>query len=389
MHILLSRNSTLPFVKRWPLFKACLFFKDGHRAKAFNLFRQAPLLLALVLGPQLCQAQSAAPVSVTLPEVRQASGEMRLPGTIVAAKRTQLSARVSGAVDQIFVDAGATVTPGQTLLTLDSRLESIELQRLKAEAQAAQAQSQEQTRLVREAERLSKSQHIAQSQLDERRAAQARAEALMQAAEAEVDSQAQRVQWHTITAPFAGVIVRKLTEQGQWVTPGTPVFELATLNNSFIDVQVPQERFSALSKGAEINILIPGSQLPVAGKLVAQVPVADTSSRTFRVRVQASDSNALLPGAAVTVVFKLASEQKDILAIDRDAILRNPDNSFSVFVVVGAGREQQAERRQVSLGREFGRSVEVTQGIAEQDQVVIRGNELLRHQQTVTIVPQP
>ena len=242
-----------------------------------------------------------------------------------------------------------------------------------------------------EAERLSKDKHIAQTELAERQAALASAQAQLDAARASVAAQQQRLRWHQITAPFDGVVVNKFTEQGEWVSRGSAVLEIAATDQVYLDVQVPQERFTSLSPDTKITI-IPDArpELELSGHIAARVPVADSASRSFRLRIISDQANpALLPGASATALFTVQESQEPVLTIPRDALLRNPDGGYSVYVIEPAEGGTIALRVPIKLGRELGTQIEVTQGISASQQVVVRGNETLRHQQPVQIVTSP
>lgn len=332
--------------------------------------------------------QDAAPVAVVLPSQSAAVNELRLSGTVVAVQRAQLSARVDGAVANVLVDAGAEVEAGALLLQLDDSLQRYELARLSANVASAQATVNENQRLVDEALRLTRDNHLPQNELVLRKAALATSQALLDAASAERQAQQQRLDWHAIKAPFKGVVYRRMTERGEWVTRGTPVLELVATQNVYLDVQVPQERYGELASGAEVSIrpdTAPGRDIPA--RIAASVPVADAVSRSFRLRLQSTaGETALLPGASATAVFTITNADRSVLTLPRDALLRNPDGSFSVFTLTDKAGQLTAQRRQVQLGRTLGDVIEVTGGIEPDEQVVVRGNEILRHNQPVKLV---
>ena len=325
---------------------------------------------------------------VVSPSQQQAVSEIRLSGSLVAARRASLSPRVDGLVEQVLVDAGAKVDAGALLLKLDASLEQFELARLAANLEEASADADESQRLVDEAQRLTRDNHLPKTELALRQAALAAAKARLEAARAARSVQRQRVQWHQLPAPFAGVIVDKMTESGEWVTRGTPVLELVATEDLYLDVQVPQSQYGALSENTQVVIRPDiSSQETVPARIEAQVPVADSVSRTFRVRLVATEPHpALLPGASATAIFTLTNQDQSVTMVPRDAILRNPDGGFSLFTVEEREGQLLARRQRVTLGRESGSEVAVLSGLPTQARVVIRGNEVLRNDQPVKLV---
>lgn len=342
--------------------------------------------VSLVFSASLC-AQGLAPVEVELPEQTEATQRIALSGTVVAEKRSSLSTRVDGAVAKVFVDAGSVVEKGSVLAELDDAIEQQEMKRLQALQQRAQALVNENQRLVLEAERLVPEKHLPLTELELRQAALAVSRGDLKAASSLASAQQQRLQYHKITAPFSGVVVSKLTEEGEWVARGTPLFELVASGRAYLDVQVPQAQYRSIGQDAQI-VIRPDThpQLSIIGKIAAQVPVANAENRTFRVRlVSASEDFSLVPGSSATAEFTIKQSDRRVLTIPKDALLRNPDDSLAVFIVRDDGDQQLALRRRVTTGSSLGDRLEILSGIEAEDRVVTRGNELLRNNQRVRI----
>ncbi|WP_372625520.1 efflux RND transporter periplasmic adaptor subunit [Arsukibacterium sp.] len=333
------------------------------------------------------QPRPAAPVSVVIPEQQNIGQQLTLSGTLTARQHARLSARTDGLVARVVVDAGDEVSAGQILLELDPALAKQQLQQLQAASRVTATELAESARLVSEAEQLSASQLFPQTELALRKANQARAEALHQQALAALARQQEVLARHTLIAPFAGVIASRQTDAGEWVNLGTPVLELVALSPLYLDVQMPQEYFQTLTNLQQIKVrsdMRPEQEL--SADIVARVPVIDADARSFLVRLQLQQPEAdwqLLPGTSASATFNMASQGSSNVIVPADAVLRHPDGSFSVFVV----KDNTAYRRLVKLGRRSGEGIEVSNGLATGEPVVIRGNESLRDGQQVSIVP--
>lgn len=212
----------------------------------------------------------------------------------------------------------------------------------------------------------------------------ARFDAELQQATAAVALQQEVIARHTLTAPFSGVIAKRYTDVGEWVALGTPVLQLVSLTPLLLDVQVPQEYFSALPSLRRIDIradVLPWQRL--TARLLASIPVGDVTVRSFLARLQVSDSGQLLlPGSSASATLYFERDDASVLLIPPDALLRHPDGNFSVFSI----RDNTAQRHNVRLGRSSEQGVEVLSGLAKQQPVVVRGNETLRDGQTVRIL---
>ncbi len=330
-------------------------------------------------------AQDAVPVTVVTPKQVEISEQVRLTGTLNAERSARLSPRVDGLVARVYVDAGDKVKAGAPLLELDSAVARLALQRAQAGTAEAKARAAEAQRLADEARRLVADRHLPQTELERREAEATLAAAALEASKAAEREQAEIVRRHVMPAPFAGVVARRLTDVGEWVARGTPVMELVATDRIRLDVQAPQERFNDIRNDSPVQVLADaGGPEPLAGRIVAKVPVSDPTARTFLVRILIEGAaGKLLPGTSATAVIGLAGSQQ-ALAVPRDALLRYPDGTHSVFVLREAEGRTIAEERRVRLGR-GGAQVEVLEGLAPGDRVVVRGNERLRNGQAVRV----
>lgn len=356
----------------------------------FQLTATAWLSLAmmLTLGSSYSLAADEVPVSVMMPEQQSLGQQLSLTGTLTARQHARLSARTDGLVARVLVDAGDTVSAGQVLLELDPALATQQLQQLEAASRVTAAELAETQRLVTEAEQLTNQQLFPKTELALRQANLARAEALHQQAQAALARQQEVVARHQLIAPFAGVIAAKLTDAGEWVNLASPVLELVALSPLYLDIQMPQEHFQTLANLKQITVrsdMQPDAELSAG--LLATVPVIDAAARSFLVRLQVeqqpANSQPLLPGTSASAIFSMATTGKGKVVVPADAILRHPDGSFSVFTV----RDNTAYRRLVTLGRRSGSGIEIRDGLPAGEAVVIRGNEILRDGQQVSLVP--
>lgn len=340
--------------------------------------------LPFAATPAGAEAQSGAAL-VTVTEARAASGgaPMRLTGTVTTPHYAQLSPQVTGLVAIIQVDAGDRVRSGQTLLKLDDQLAKLELQRAQAAVAQGQAQWQEAQRLQREAEELTRHEKLLSETVVRARASATQiAQAELETLQAQAQYQAAVVAQHRLTAPFDGVIALRHVDVGEWLATGTAAFDLVATDALRMDVQAPQEQIGQIVPGDRARVQLdayPGRDFPA--HVATVVPVSSRESRSFLVRLQFDRAYPeLAPGLSAVAQFSLGAGTQVVL-LPRDAVLRQPDGSTQVWVVI----EQRAQTRQIRLGRSFADRVEVLSGIQAGEIVVVRGNEGLQENQLVTI----
>lgn len=358
-----------------------------------RISRQPGLLMLMLVIAGLSavkpvSAGPAAPVTVVTVKQKPLIETVPLTGTVTSERSSALSPRISGLVAAVHVDAGDRVEQGETLIQLDTELAELALARAQAAVTEARARLDEAIRLRDEARKLAASRNIPETRL---RASEAEVEisrAALERLQVEVREQHERLQRHAVIAPFNAVVSRKLTEAGEWVNTGTAVLELVETQRLRLDVQAPQHLYRAISEGMPVQVRLDGMpDQTLDGRVRARVPVNDPSARTFLVRIDLDDPDAVLtPGMSARALFRIDSDTQG-LVLPRDAIVRLPDGTTNVWVINRDDAGQtSASRLQIKLGKIMADRVEIKSGLSAGQQVVLRGNEVLNDGQKVRII---
>jgi RND family efflux transporter MFP subunit len=329
------------------------------------------------------RAQEGAPVAVAMPERTEGTAPLRLTGTITPARFAALSPRVDGLVVTANAEEGHVAQEGDVLVMLDTTLAELRLAESRARLVEAHAQHADALRLREEAERLG--QNIAQSTLQSRITAVQASTAVVSRLRAELQYQTELVARHAVLAPFDGVVIEKLTEIGEWAETGRPVLELLATDHLRLDLRAPQAYYPTIRRVTVAAVRV--DALPehrFTARVVAVVPASDPEARTFLVRLLLDNpASEIIAGMSAEAVFSIGDGEAAV-AIPRDAVIRYPDGSTSVWVVEG----DRAHERQVTLGRAIGETVTVTAGLDGTLPVVVRGNETLAEGAVVRAVEQ-
>lgn len=346
----------------------------------------ALLLVAFSLVAGSLARAAAAPVVVGLSERQAVTEEVPITGTVTSPRVARLSTEVAGLVSEVLVDAGAHVEAGAVLVRLDDTLAALAVEGAEAASLQAREEVADARRRLRDAERLATSRGIAETEVEARRS-EVRADlANLNLREAELRREQERLRRHAIEAPFAGVISRKLTEAGEWVTPGDQVLELIADRGLRIDFQVPQAYFPRIDRRTRIEVrldALPGQRLNMA--VGEMVPVSDPTARSFLVRVYPGDEGLpLTPGMSASGLLRLSTGTEAVV-VSRDALLRHPDGRVTVWVVEPDGEAVTVSERLIQTGLAFDGRVVVTEGLDAGVRVVVEGNEALRPGQPITI----
>jgi RND family efflux transporter MFP subunit len=343
-----------------------------------------PLLLAAAAS---VSAQQPAPVTVALPEVQPAVEQVELTGSFTARRSARLSPRLSGLVEQVAVEAGDAVEAGQLLFRLDDRLARLEQAQADAAVAEAQAALDEALRLRDEGRKLRGDRFLPETEVRARESAAQVAQAALDVAQAARDTAAELVARHAVVAPFSGVIAERLTEAGEWVQTGTAVASLVAVDELWLDVQAPQRLWPRLDQRTEVEVMVDalgGTAYPA--QVAARVPVSNQDARTFLLRLVLSDAvSEITPGMSARARLRLSSAT-DALLVPRDALIRYPDGTITLFVVERDSNPPRVRQRQVTLGTVQGDRAVIAAGLEPDLAVVVRGNEALADGDPVRIV---
>ena len=354
--------------------------------------RLLPLLVlgqVLASGPVAAREDQAAPVKVARAVMAPVREELPLTGSVTARRLSRISPEVEGLVAVVRVDEGDEVRQGEVLLELDRAIADLEYASAQARVKEAQAQAAEAARQRDEAAELVEKKHIASTRYEAARAAAEVSAAALERLQAELRRQAELLRRRAVRAPFAGVITKKMVEEGEWVKTDANLFELAEVRRLRIIVPVPQFYFNEVRVGGAARVAFdayPGRSFPA--QVSMKVPLSNEAARTFPARIELENEAGLFaPGMSARVVFQLSDPADQLaLLLPQDAIVRRADGSQVVWVVRGEAGRLRAQPVEVQTGRASRQNIEIIAGaVRAGDRVVARGNEILRPGQLVEI----
>jgi RND family efflux transporter MFP subunit len=356
-----------------------------HRARRVVLLTSIAVA-AVAFGFASVVGAEAAPV--TLAEVRSESlrEQAVLSGTTIPRRQAALSPKVDGLVTELFVDAGSLVQAGDPVLTLDDRLETHAVDAATARVQEAEASYNDAVRIRDELLRLKEGRHASETDI---RSAIARVDmtAAALAAQRAALARAEEVRRrHRLTAPFAGMIVSRELEVGEWAKRDEAAVELVALDVLRIRATLPQSDYARVTRGAAAEVRF--DALPerrFRGDVFARIASGDARSRTFPVLIDIPNPDGLLaPGMSARVRVALTGGETAVLTVPRDAVVARADGSREVWRVQEEDGILKAYPVAVETGRAGGDRLEIVTGdLAAGDRVVMLGNESLKPGQTI------
>lgn len=346
----------------------------------------APALLAVWLsapGPAVAQL---APVELASAERRDIVEALSLTGTLTSPNTARLSPDVEGRLVAINADAGHRVAAGETLFELDDELARLELQQAVAAEHEAEANLADARRRLNEVQVLVQQQSFPESEARSLATQVERNRAILERRRAERAHAAAVLERYTLKAPFDGVIAARNADLGERVDPDSDVLRLVAVDRLQLDLQVPQGYYTRVDRDTPVTVQVDALQGETLQASVDRiVPVSDPNARTFLVRAYLNNREGhMTPGMSVRAVLRVGTGRTG-LVVPRDALIRYPDGRTVVWVAEGEGDRRTVDERLVETGLSFGGNIEIVDGLAEGEPVVVRGNENLQQDQEVRI----
>ena len=300
--------------------------------------------------------------SVSLPRGVSAVGTLRSQNSVV------LRPEITGRIDDINFKEGGRVAKGQVLVRLDDSVATAQLQQAQANLNLAASQH-------RRAQELSAQGFISKQARDEA-ASQLK---VQQAAVALASAQLGKT---VIVAPFDGLIGLRQVSVGDYVSPGADLVPIESIDPLQVDFRIPEHYLGQIQTGQKLTLrfdAMPGVERE--GKVGAINPLVDVGGRSILLRADVPNADdALRPGLFARVQLQFADDKA--LVVPEAALV--PSEEARYVYRVDQGR---VERRQVRIGLRRDGKVEVLEGLAEGDQVVVAGVQKISDGAAVRVAP--
>jgi len=310
---------------------------------------------------------AAVPIQVEAVPRRSISQYLETNGTLEAENEIDIVARTSGPVTEINTEEGRLIRAGQLIARIDER---------EARNQVAISKvTRDEAKLAFERTKTSWDEGLVSQE------AYDTALSKLSSAEAQLESAEIQFAYTEITAPFDALVVTRDIKLAQYVTPGTTLFRISDFTPLLCRVEVPEKDFSRIRMGQTAHIRVeayPGDSFPAA---VARLrPTVDAATGTFTVTLEVEGQGKLRPGMFASVYLE-TDTHADAIVIPRDALVLD---SLGDTVFVKSG--DKAERREVRLGLRSENSVEILEGLAEGDLLIVIGQDGLADGTPISVI---
>ena len=348
-----------------------------------------PLALALALAG--CGEESAAerPTGVLVDTTHVATEDvprvLRAVGTVEAENETTLRAEMDGQISRIVMDEGASVEKGDVVLQIDPTPFRLEYQEAEAAQARAQAELDNDSRLLARYEELLGEGAIDQQSYDDVEARVKSERAAVAAAAARADKARWDLAKTSIRAPFSGRVADRLVELGTYVSSGDELFELVDPTPVRIAFELPETDVGVLEVGDAVSFSVRTNPDQVYdGRVIYVSPSLSPESRTQSAKAEyPNEGGEITPGAFADIQVTTAVRE-DAPVIPEEALVSEGEQSFVYVVERGS-----AQKREVTLGERLDGRLEVATGLRGGEVIVIAGQRELREGAPVRFAERP
>jgi multidrug efflux system membrane fusion protein len=308
-----------------------------------------------------------------------------LPGTVVSADRVDVASRLTGYVYDLDVYEGQSVKKGRLLFAVDPTDVKAEIRQAMAGLDKANAALEDARDNYERFKNLYQEQSATKQQYQEYEKGYKVALGSYKAAEAALATARSQLKYAEVRAPFDGLVVSKLMDNGQLTAPGNPVLVLENPHHLQVQVQVDDQTFASLKLGQEMPVQFEGPNFKVqtlSGTVERLVAAANPITHTHLVKLGLPAGSSVWSGAYVLVSIPVGEQEAVIVPAgaiyDRAGIT-------GVFVVT---REGRAQFRMVTLGEHTPQGRVVLSGLFSGDRLIVSAKGALSNGAKILVEPE-
>jgi RND family efflux transporter MFP subunit len=333
------------------------------------------------------EAISIPTVAIVQPKIEPGNDELVLPGNLQAFEESPIFARTNGYLVRWYKDIGSQIQKGELLAAIDTPEVDQEL----LQARAGREQIKAQLELAKiSADRwanLRKTDAVSQQEADQQASGYQQAQANLAAADASVRRLEQLESFKNVYAPFSGVLTRRNVDPGALINSGAgaagrELFDIARVDPLRVYVSVPQAYAPTMKAGMKAAITLqelPGQKF--LGAIARTADAIDPSTRTLLTEVDVPNKDdKLLPGSFGQVHFATGTSVPRITIPVNTMLFRAEGARVAVV-----DKDGKVGFHPITIGRDFGATLEILGGIEQSDQLIINPSDSLEDGQQVHV----
>jgi RND family efflux transporter MFP subunit len=333
------------------------------------------------------EKMSVPTVAVMHPTVEAPQEDLVLPGTLQAYVESPIYARTNGYLKKWYHDIGTRVRQGELLADIDTPEVDQQLAQSRADLNTSQANANLSRITAGRYEELIKTDGVSKQEVDNAAGDYAAKQATVQSSQANVRRLEELESFKHIYAPFSGVITRRNVDIGNLINAGNggaaqQLFFLAQTDPIRVYVSVPEMYAPSIKRGLSAHLELtqyPGQRF--LGNVVRTADAIDPGTRTLLTEVDVPNHNGeLLPGGYAQVHLGVNVDNVR-LQVPVNALLFRSEGLRAAVVDSG----HKVHLRALVIGRDYGTSLEVLQGLEPGDWIVVNPADSIDEGQVVNV----
>ena len=336
------------------------------------------------------EEESIHTVAVIHPVAEKPDEELVLPGTMQAYEESPIYARTNGYLLRWYKDIGSHVNKGELLADIDTPEVDQELMQARANRQQIVAQLDLAKINADRYQNLRKTDSVSQQEADQQTSGYEQAQANLAAADANVKRLEELESFKHVYSPFTGVLTKRTVDPGALINAGVSgaagkeLFDIAQVDPLRVYVSVPQSYSPSIKTGMDATVTLqeyPGQKFK--GTVVRTAEAIDPTTRTLLTEVDvANKQGRLLPGSFGEVHFRVGLNTQKVTLPVNTMLFRQEGPRVAVV-----GSDGKVQLRPITIGRDYGTTLEILGGVDMSDRVVINPADSLEEGQPVRVAP--
>ncbi len=308
--------------------------------------------------------EAAVLVEDVSPQMHTFESAFSFLGTFEPVRQNTIGSDAQGKIIRLSIEEGDRVTQGQVIAKIDD--EMLQLQLENAEV-SLEGQKNDDNRYSN----LAKDNAVSGMQIEKTKLG-------VRSAEIQKKQIQKQLRSTNITAPFSGVITKKLVDLGSVIGAGSPLVEITDISSLKLTVNVPERDILKFKLNQVVQAKVDIYNNRVFEGKVTNISVVADKSHNFKVQITVKNSQQELLAGMYASVSLLNNQSVTALAIPRKALvgsLKNPQ----VYVI----QNGKAILTSFNAGTSDGEFIEVVNGLTKTDRIVVKGQVNLQDKSNV------
>ncbi|HPX31733.1 MAG TPA: efflux RND transporter periplasmic adaptor subunit [Smithella sp.] len=294
-------------------------------------------------------------------------------GTLKADEEVVISSEVDGIVKTVTVEEGSAVERGTLLAEINDIDYALDAKRADAALKQAQANLANVKAEFQRKDALFREELITRQQFDDISTRVALAEADLARSKATLDTSRERLARTRIYSPLRGMVKEKRISVGDYVRTSSPLFQLIKVDLLKLNFTVGEKDLAALKTGQDVDFTVDSfPDKKFKGRVNLLYPHLEERTRTLQAEAVIPNAGNLLKPGLFAKATIYTGAPRDVVVAPLTALIYD-DSTVSLFVV----EETTARSRKVKTGQKYGESVEIIEGLKDQEQIVVVGQNNL------------